>query len=308
MNEFDLIERLKPLSEGRAEAGGFRNDAAVLSVPDGYELVVTSDCTTAGVHFLEGQSPGTIAQKALRRNLSDLNAMGATPYCYQMCLLLPALEERWLQGFIDGLAEDQKRYGVFLSGGDVSSTPGPLSVVITAFGLVETGKAFTRSGAQAGDLAVVSGPVGDAVCGLKALREGLEEPELAAAYQTPEVRMYEGLPARAAIDISDGLAQDLGHICTQSGLTAVVRLEDIPLSVPVCRWLSEGRVTYADILSGGDDYRLLLAVPPGEGEALLKAHPEFSVIGMFQDGPGGVQVLHNGAPLPLKKTGWNHFG
>lgn len=306
MNEFDLIDRLKPLAGGRAEAMGFANDAALLNVPEGYELAVTSDCATAGVHFLPGQPPGTVAQKALRRNLSDLNAMGARPYCYQMCLLLPELEEAWLSGFIEGLATDQKRYGLFLSGGDVSSTPGPLSIVITAFGLVRKGKALPRSGARPGDLVVVSGPVGDAFCGLQALRAGRDEPELAAAYQTPDVRLYEDLPARAAIDISDGLAQDLRHLCRESGLGASVRAEDIPLSDTVRRWLEEGRVSLEDILGGGDDYRLLLAVPPADSGALLARHPGFRVIGVFESG-AGVSVLWNGTPLKLEKPGWKHF-
>lgn len=307
MNEFDLIERLKPLAEGRAEAQEFTNDAAVLSVPQGYELVVTSDCATSGVHFLSGQAPQTISQKALRRNISDLNAMGARPYCYQMCLLLPTLEDVWLQGFIAGLEQDQKRYGLFLSGGDVSSTPGPLSVVITAFGLVQAGRALTRSGAQDGDLVVLTGPVGDAVCGLKALRKGLAEPELVTAYQAPEIVLYEDLPAHAAIDISDGLVQDLGHLCRESGLSATVRIEDIAYSGPVLGWLKQGLITHEDLLTGGDDYQLLLAVPPESAQALMRKYRKFRVIGEFHHGAPVVNVTRNGVPLVFKKTGWNHF-
>lgn len=307
MNEFDLIERLKPLSGGREEADQFRNDAALLSIPEGYELAVTSDSATAGVHFMPDQSPATIAQKALRRNLSDLNAMGAKPYCYQMCLLLPQLDEGWLSGFIEGLAADQKRYGLFLSGGDVSSTPGPFSVVITAFGLVEKGRALTRSGARVGDLVGLTGPVGDAYCGLKALREGIEAPELINAYQTPDLRLYQDLPVRAAIDISDGLMQDLGHLCKESGVAAKLRFEDIPLSSVVRGWLDEGRVSGEDVLTGGDDYRLLVAVPPRAMAGFLVRDPEFRVIGEFQEGQGGVSILQGGVPLSFTKTGWKHF-
>lgn len=307
MNEFTLIDTLKPLAGNRPEALDFSNDAALLQVPEGYELVVTSDCATAGVHFLPGQPPGTVAQKVLRRNLSDLNAMGARPYCYQMCLLLPRLDEDWITAFIQGLFDDQIRYGLFLSGGDVSATPGPLSIVITAFGLVKKGAALPRSGARTGDLVVVSGSVGDAFCGLAALRAGLEEPALAAAYQTPDVRMYEGLPARAAIDISDGLVQDLGHLCRGAGLGATIRAEDIPLSDDVKRWLEACRVSMADILAGGDDYRLLLAVAPEEEASLLLQYPECRVIGSFHEGPPVVTVLQEGAPLTLPKAGWKHF-
>lgn len=302
MNEFDLIDLLKPLAQNRVEAQNFSNDAAVLSVPEGYELVVTSDCATAGVHFLEDQSPFTIAQRALRRNISDLNAMGAVPYCYQMCLLLPVMDGAWLDGFIQGLAADQTHYNLFLSGGDISSTPGPLSVVITAFGLVKKGEALTRSGAKPGDLVVLSGPVGDAVCGLKALREGLDEPELVTAYQTPGVVLYPDIRAHAAIDISDGLVQDLGHICKQSNLSAVIHIENMVFSNPVQDWLSKGLVTYEDLLSGGDDYRLVLAISPDS------PIPQGSqVIGVFEQGAPRVRVLHHGKNIPITKTGWTHF-
>lgn len=307
MKEFDIIEKLKPLALGKPEAAGFANDAACLNVPEGYELVVTSDCATMGVHFLADQPPGTIAQKALRRNISDLNAMGAKPYCYQMCLLLPKADEAWLDGFIVGLMDDQKRYGLFLSGGDVSSTPGPLSIVITAFGLVEKGRAYTRSGAKAGDLIGVTGAVGDAVCGLKALREGIEAPDLSAAYMTPDVRLYDALPVRAVIDISDGLVQDLGHICKQSGVSAKLRWEDIPLSSGVQGWLTAGHITPEDVLSGGDDYRLLMAVPPSAMMGFLGRDPAFRIIGEFQEGSAHVSVIKDGQDYPLKKTGWNHF-
>lgn len=302
MNEFDLIDLLRPLAQGRAEAGNFSNDAALLSIPDGYELVVTSDCATAGVHFLDDQSPHTIAQKALRRNVSDLNAMGAKPYCYQMCLLLPRMDPGWMGEFIKGLSVDQIRYGLFLSGGDVSSTQGPLSIVITAFGLVKKGKALKRSGAKPGDLVVLSGPVGDAVCGLKALREGLDAPAMIAAYQTPDVVVYQGLFARAAIDISDGLLQDLRHIGVESNLSATIRIEDIPFSKPVQDWLGKGLVTHEDLLSGGDDYRLLLAMSPK-----TPIPQGFHAIGVFEAGTPGVRVLHNGAPVTMIKTGWKHF-
>lgn len=302
MNEFDLINLLRPLAQNRGEADNFSNDAAVLSVPDGYELVVTSDTTTAGVHFLEGQSPSLIAQKALRRNISDLNAMGAKPYCYQMCLLLPKMEEAWLKGFIQGLEDDQKHYGLFLSGGDVSSTPGPLSIVITAFGLVKKGEGWRRSGALPGDRLVLSGPVGDAFCGLKALCEGLDEPALIRAYQSPDVRMVTGVVPHAAIDISDGLVQDLGHICAQSGVSARIAIESFSFSNPVQRFLSQGLVTYEDLLTGGDDYQLLLAVPPQ-----ISLPEGFQVIGVFETGEAGVCVMHRGQPVAMTKTGWQHF-
>lgn len=303
MDEFGLIDKLRHLAQNRAEAQGFLNDAAVLAVPEGKELVITSDCATSGVHFLPGQSPGSIAQKALRRNVSDLYAMGAEGLCYQMCLLLPQMDEPWLEGFIAGLAADQKRYGLFLSGGDVSSTPGPLSIVITAFGLVDAGKAWSRAGAKAGDLLVLSGPVGDAVCGLKALREGLDEPAFISAYQTPEVKAAPaGLLPHAAIDISDGLAQDVGHLCAASGLSAVIDVNTMQFSGAVNAWLARGLTDISTLLSGGDDYVLALAMP--SGSAIPK---EFQVIGRFENGPPEVRVTRGGQPLELTKKGWRHF-
>lgn len=302
MNEFDLIERLKPLSMGRIEAQNFSNDAAVLDIPDGMELVVTTDCATSGVHFLPHQPPGTIAQKALRRNVSDLNAMGARPLCYQMAVMLPGMDKDFLDGFIAGLLEDQKRYGLFLSGGDISSTPGPLSIVITAFGLVEKGKAWSRSGAQPGDQLVLGGLVGDAACGLKALREGLDEPALIAAYQTPPVHLAHGIEPRAAIDISDGLVQDVAHICRASGLAAEFHIENMQFSPAVQAWLDAGRVSYQELLSGGDDYVLALAMPPDA------AVPQgFQVIGEFVAGAPAVRVFRGGKRLENIPGGWQHF-
>ncbi len=322
MNEFDLIAQyFEPLTLGRREAGGLRDDAAVLKIPEGRELVVTSDTLNEGVHFLpKEKKPEHIARKALRVNLSDLAAMGAEPYCYQLNLALPEEPEAaWLEAFTSALAEDQKAYGIFLSGGDTTGTKGPLSVSITAMGLVPEGRAVRRSGAKAGDYIVLTGPVGDAFLGLQVLcgEIDLKDPEYVIEryrFPNPRTALAEALRlyAHAAVDVSDGLAADLGHICAASGLGAKVELGKIPFSDAAQKLLKEEVVTYEDLLTGGDDYEVLLAVPPDDFQAFLEAAvakqgvtPQ--VIGSFEDGQGVSVLDAKGRALSFERTGWRHF-
>lgn len=319
MGEFDLIARyFLPLSEGKKEAHQFKNDGAVLDIPAGKELVVTTDMLVSGVHFLPAQSPASIARKALRTNLSDLAAMGSDPYCYQMALALTDADEAWLSAFSDALKQDNKRYDVFLSGGDTTKTNDGLVISITAFGLVDTGKSVPRSGARAGDRIIVSGTIGAAYCGLQ---RALDTIRTAAdfcleRYESPEppvalagdVARY----AHAALDISDGLLADLGHIAKASCLRADIHLAHIPLAPEVKALLDQGLVGYDALLSGGDDYELIMAVAPENCADLFRAAKEKNVqlqdIGVFCEGDTEVRVLDAGGQvLPVAKAGWQHF-
>ena len=301
MNEFDIIAKyFAPLGKD-----GFKDDAAVLQIPAGHELVVTSDTLNEGTHFWVGEAPEFIAHKALRVNLSDLAAMGAEPFCYQLNIAYPQKSDAaWLEKFTSALAADQKEFGIFCSGGDTTSINGPLSISITALGLVPAGKAVKRSGAKAGDTIVLSGPVGDAWIGLEVLRGNLklENPEaFLNAYRKPmpqtkiaaSVRAY----AHAAADVSDGLIADFMHIAAASNLAAVIEVERIPVSPEALKFAK-----LEDLVSGGDDYQLVLAVPP---ENL--AHLDFPhhIIGRFE--AGEVALRFEGQKLALKQTGWSHF-
>ena len=333
MNEFDVIARyFAPLCENELD-----DDAAVLSVPEGCELVVTTDTLNAGTHFLEGATPADIAHKALRVNLSDLVAMGAEPFRYQLAIAFPTPpDEAWLAEFTKALAEDQDTFGISCSGGDTTSIFGPLSISITAMGLVPAGKAVKRSGARAGDVIALSGPVGDALIGLKTLQdhndrhceeadadEAIQQSGLPRSFQSLAMtelgehfisHYYHPQPrldlislmreyAHAAVDISDGLLADLGHIAEASGLAAVVELEKIAFSEPAQRLLDQGSVTAEELLSGGDDYELLLAM----SEEDAARFPNVQIIGRFEEG-SGVQLLdQQGKNVALKHTGWSHF-
>ncbi len=317
MGEFDLIEKyFLPLAMGRNEAAGFKNDAAVLDIPAGKQLVVTSDTLTAGVHFFADQTPETIAKKALRSNISDLIAMGAESYCYQLCLSLPEMNEAWLSAFSLSLAQDQAQYGLFLSGGDTTSTAGPLSISITAFGLVDEGKALTRRGAKEGDYIVLSGEIGDAWCGLQHLRGELSAPKCVQKYYIPEIPAaltpFLADYASAALDISDGLIADLGHMASASGLAAQIELQKMVFSGPAAQLIAAGSVSTAQLLTGGDDYALVMAVAPDKYGAFCVKAAEAGIklqhIGKFKSGASKVSVLDKtGGALSFEKAGWQHF-
>lgn len=342
MSEFDLISKyFAQLTYNRSEAAGLQNDAAVLDIPQGKQLVVTSDTLIADVHFFADQSPETIAKKALRSNLSDLNAMGAVPYCYQLCLSMPKQQNRhserseesgrmsdssshahqddkWLERFSNSLFEDQEQYGIFLSGGDTTCTNGPLSISITAFGLVESGKSVARSGAQDGDLIVLSNSVGDAYCGLQSLRGDMKDvpQDCIDLYYvpTPPMMIAPMLAeyATAALDISDGLLQDLGHIAKASDLRAEIDLSSIAFSEATQNLIDRNIVTPQELLSGGDDYQLLMTVPPEKFDQFLEKAASKGIslqaIGVFKSGSPTVILRDNsGSEIPIVKSGWSHF-
>jgi len=322
--EFDYIaRRLAPLSAGFPGAAGLNDDGAVIAPAPGCELAVTSDTLISGVHFPADEDPALVAAKAMRVNLSDLAAMGASARAYMLNIVWPkgadaALRER----FADGLAAEQARFGVHLIGGDTTSSPGPWTITITAFGEVPLGRAVRRSGAQPGDLAVVSGTIGDAWLGLQARLDARKR--LDAAYETylagrftrpePRLALAEAMRdhAHAAIDISDGLLADIEHIVNASGLSLTLALEDIPLSGAASAWLAlqpDPKQARLALAAGGDDYELALAVAPARIEALRAAAAPLplTVAGEFSEGPAGLRVTWRGAPVDLTKKGFTHF-
>ncbi len=307
-DEFARIARhFAPLAgpEGR----GLLDDAAVMRPPAGRELVLTVDQMLEGVHFLPGDAPGFIARKLLRRNLSDLAAMGAVPIGYLLTTALTAwVDETWLAGFAAGLATDQAAFGISLFGGDSSSSLGKISLSATLIGHVAPGAALSRGGAQPGDSIWVTGTIGEAALGLQARLGKFADPTgvLTSRSLLPEPRVGLALAGivNAAIDVSDGLVQDLGHMARGAGLCAVIRAGLVP-----CMAAAAGAAHIEARLTGGDDYELLLAVPPGQSEALKAACGAVPVtkIGMFQLGDGVHVLSDEDTVMSFEKPGWQHF-
>lgn len=323
--EFELIARyFAPLAAAAPGAQGLRNDAAVFEPTPGESLVVTLDAMVAGVHFLSEDPAETIGRKLLRVNLSDLAAMGARPRGYLLATAFPAdLDESWIAAFAAGLAEDQELFDVALYGGDTVSTPGPLTLSLTAFGEAPKDRTLSRVGARPGDLVYVSGTIGDGALGLAALRGELtglsadQRAAMAARYRLPEPRLALGRRlaaaelASAAIDVSDGLAADLGHIAEESGLAAEVEAAAVPLSAAARAVLAETPARLPDLLSGGDDYELLFTVAPsrsGEVAALAAALDlPLTRIGRMAAGQGLRLRDAAGQEIVLERGGWRHF-
>jgi thiamine-monophosphate kinase len=311
--EFSLIrDYFRPLAgPGSLD---LRDDAALLTPPAGRDLVLTADAMVAGVHFLPDDPPDMVGRKLLRVNLSDLAAKGATPLGYLMTVSAPVTtEEAWFAGFSAGLAADQAEFGVTLLGGDTTSTPGPISLSLTILGHVAPGMAVHRFGAQDGDGIWVTGTIGDAALGLAVATGRLSDPTgfLLDRYRLPRPRvgLAIGGVASAGMDVSDGLVQDLGHICRASGLGARIEADLVPMSAPA---RSAGPGWLETRLSGGDDYELLLAAPRAREAALLAAAAARAIpvtrIGTFHAGSARVAVLReDGTEIALKKSGWSHF-
>lgn len=311
--EFSLIVRhFRPLAGPGAL--DLRDDAAELIPPPGRHLVLTADAMVAGVHFLPDDPPDLIGQKLLRVNLSDLAAKGAVPLGYLMTVSCPrGTPDAWYAAFAAGLARDQATFGITLLGGDTTSTPGPISLSLTAIGHIVPGQGVHRFGASAGDSIWVTGTIGDGALGLQVALGALSDPSgfLLDRYRLPRPRvgLAIGGIASAGMDVSDGLVQDLGHICRASGLTAHLEAARVPLSDQAC---AAGPDWLETCLTGGDDYEVLLAVPPDREGALQDAARAAGIpvtrIGTFHSGPPRVMVVDaSGNPLTLKKGGWSHF-
>jgi len=317
--EFALIARhFRPLAgEG---ALGLADDAAVLDLPVGRRLVIAADAMVEGVHYLPDDPPETIGRKLLRVNLSDLAAMGATPLGYLMTTVLSrGTPDDWIAGFARGLAEDQRAFNLTVLGGDTAATPGPTCLSLTILGTVAPGAALTRAGARPGDDIWVSGTIGDGALGLKALRGEVSDDEtghLARRYRLPEPRLALGQGiagiASAGMDVSDGLVQDLGHLCRAAGYGAVIEAASVPLSGAARRLVMGDAALTTAVLTGGDDYELLFAAAPGVADALREAAAGAATpitrIGRIVEAPHEVQVLdRDGASMPLTRGGWSHF-
>src|ERR1700676_4374093 len=306
-------------------AFGLGDDAAILKEA-GQDIVVTTDAIVGGVHFLFDDPPDTVARKALRVNLSDLAAKGATPAGFVLTLALRAADETWLTAFARGLGEDAGRFGCPLLGGDTVSTPGPKMISITAFGRVAEGKMVHRSGAKPGDRVVVTGTIGDAALGLDLLKGGAAATALAddaaakamlvERYRVPQPRNALANAVRdhasAAMDVSDGLAGDLAKLCAASGVSAVIDAPSIPLSAPVATLLARGTVGIAAIVSGGDDYEILCAIPESSLEAFVReaalAGVAVTPIGTVIAGAAVLKFLDaQGTPIVLQRLSYSHF-
>jgi len=277
--EDSLIARyFKPIATDPG-AFGLDDDAAILA-PSGDDIVVTTDAVVEGVHFLSDDPPDTIARKALRVNLSDIAAKGATCAGFVLTLALRSADDAWLTAFTRGLGEDAKLYGCPLLGGDTVSTPGPLTVSITAFGRVPVGKMVHRSGARPGDRVMVTGTIGDAALGLAILKGTLVTDEaarrmLVERYRVPQPRNALASTVRdhasSSMDVSDGLAGDLAKLCAASGISAVIDAPSIPKSGAAAELLARGTVGLEALVSGGDDYEILCTVAEAKAETFASA-------------------------------------
>lgn len=320
--EFTRIARyFAPLAAGAAAARGLTDDAAFLEWPAGEVLVITQDAVVAGVHFVGDESPADIARKALRVNLSDLAAKGAVPVAYLLTLALPhGSSDQFVAGFAAGLAADQALYGLDLIGGDTVSTPGPLTLSITALG--RCARPVERRGAQVGDLVCVTGTIGDARLGLDVALgrdlslDGLDRAFVLNRYRLPEPRLAFGAAmvglVHAAQDVSDGLLADLGHLAAASAVSIEIEAAALPLSPAAGAVLSRTPTRLADLLGGGDDYEIVLTVSEGAwprlAEVASASGTKLTVIGRVVPAlAGAVRVRDaDGAEVVLPQPGWQH--
>jgi len=326
--EFGIIERyFAPLAKNTVGAFDLKDDAGLISPPEGHDLVLTTDMIVAGVHYLESAAPCDIAYKALAVNISDLCAKGATPCVYLLSLALPGIPDPvWLEGLREGFADAQADFGCTLLGGDTVSTPGPAVLSITAAGFVPSGQMVHRMGAKPGDHVYVTGTIGDAALGLIMLRNNLksETANLSAEQASflhnrywrpcPRLEAIDAVlsHANAAMDISDGLAGDFSKLCTASQAGGRIDAASVPLSDAARLWVEAEPKHLSDVITGGDDYELLVTVPQ-------KAQDQFESdcrssgisvksIGRILELSDGISVLgKDGKALELEKLSYAHF-
>ena len=324
LSEFELIERyfsdigsgIDSASAAPAVALGVGDDCALLEPPPGQQLALSVDTLVADVHFPAAADPADIAQRALRVNLSDLAAMGATPLAFTLALTLPAADAAWLKAFSRGLREAADVFGIALSGGD--TTRGPVAVItLQVMGLVPHGAALTRAGARPGDAVLVSGTLGDARAALDVLERSpdklsVDQRHWLQRYHRPAPRLALGLALRglasAAIDISDGLAADLGHILARSGVGARIDTTRLPLS----KALQAHPRAREFALRGGDDYELCFTAPtialPAIHTVAAAAGLIVTEIGTITAEPGLLARGAGGDYLPIAGDGgYRHF-
>ena len=324
LSEFSLIQQyFSALGEASGIALGVGDDAALLNVPSGEQLVVTVDTLVAGVHFPADASSADIAHRSLRVNLSDIAAMGAEPRWFTLALTLPEARPSWLQSFAKALAEDAVAFNCALVGGD--TTAGPLTITIQMMGTVPKGEGLTRSGASAGDSIYVTGSLGEGAAALSLFDTTLdnqghsvvvehERNRLLQRFYRPTPRLTEGLKLRglasAALDISDGLLADLGHITASSGVGAEVKLEALPIA-PWLQLLAEKSIVNRWALSGGDDYELCFTVPKANQDRverlIAKGELSASCIGQITEQKGVRCIDEHGDLVHVPNSGYQHF-
>ncbi|MEC7488579.1 MAG: thiamine-phosphate kinase [Pseudomonadota bacterium] len=316
--EFDLIrEVFAPLCHADF-ALGLLDDAAVIPAQTNFETVISTDTLVADVHFFRYEKPEIIARRLLRVNLSDIASMGAEPSGYFLNLTMPlCIDDKWLVHFADGLRLEQDEFGMTLLGGDTTHTPGPLTISVTMLGKVPEGCAVRRSTAQPGDVVFVSGTIGDAVLGMAQLkRKNVQENPMINRYQLPTPRVQLGQSLRkiasAMVDVSDGLISDFGHLCSSSGVGAIIESGVVPISRQARAAIRAGDTQLSDLLVGGDDYELVFTAPPDrEADVAFAANSagvSVTKIGKIVGDPNSVRVLNaQGAEITFKNNGYTHF-
>jgi thiamine-monophosphate kinase len=323
LGEFAMIAKLlAPLAVDDPGAYGLTDDAATMALPSGQDLVVTKDLLVESVHFLRDDPPDLVARKALRVNLSDLAAKGATPRNYLLGLSLASwVDDEWLAQFASGLADDQKRFGVTLCGGDTAATPGPLTLSVTAFGAVPSGRMIRRRGARPRDAVFVSGTVGDAGAGLAVLKgEGVglsdfDRAALISRYQLPEPRVGLGPQllglASSALDVSDGLLADLGHIAEVSNVRIAVDCAKVPVSSATRALWGQGQDAVLRAATSGDDYEIAFTAPASARARVEEVSRASGVtmteIGRVEAGSGVHFLDERGKPIAVPRAGFTHF-
>jgi len=304
MAEFSIIDTYFNRQNKNSVDLGVGDDSALLTPPPQQQLVICADTLVAGRHFPLDTDPHAIGWKSVAVNLSDIAAMGATPHSILLALSLPQIDHDWLKAFSQGLYDCCDQFGVSLIGGDTTQSP-HLTLSVTALGWVEIGKAVPRSGAKPGDLICVSGTVGDAAFALNHLGHPLQQ---RLDYPTPRCQLGTALKglANSMIDVSDGLAQDLGHILKASQVGATLGLEKLPISPALQALNDEQRWQYA--LAGGDDYELCFTISPQNYEKLLQKQLDvsISIIGSIQQ-QHGLTFEKDGVDHSLQFNGYQHF-
>jgi thiamine-monophosphate kinase len=321
MDEFDIIAQIfAPLATAPG-AFGLTDDAALLPARPGMDWIITTDQIAEGTDFFSHDPAGSVGQKALRVNLSDLAAKGAVPQFYLLNLTLPVgMTQEWLMAFAAGLARDQQNYGVSLLGGDTSRGEGPLSIAITAFGLVPEGKMLRRAGAKPGQGVYVTGTIGDSGGGLAIFRRenhSLDEAArdyLIGRYRLPQppVGFGPGLVglASASVDVSDGLIADLGHLAKASGVKLVIDASAIPRSPALRAFWGDSEAAIIRAATAGDDYQIAFTADAEREEAIMaaagKAGTMVTRIGTVTAGEG-VALMHQAKAVNVPAPGYRHF-
>jgi thiamine-monophosphate kinase len=315
-SEFELIARhfMRPAANAVLGVG---DDAALVDISNGMDLAVSTDTMVSGTHFFPDVDPENLGHKALAVNLSDMAAMGAMPYWVLLALTLPKVDHTWLAAFAKGFFDLATEYNVSLIGGD--TTRGPLTLTVTIMGEVPAGAALRRGGAKAGNDIWVSGNIGDAALAVSHRHGRIKLGD--ADYQEAVMRLYEPTPrvnlgqalrgmATSAIDISDGLLADLGHICRLSGVGATVELAAIPVSPIGAKHINEAAGLTA-IVAGGDDYELCFTAPANSRESIADLEDSLGIpltrIGQVKRGKGVTLVGADGKPVKIDGRGFDHF-